>query len=110
MAKKTLKNVQVVEESIYGVCLWQMPDGSFLGDGDGNFLSVEGLMRDAILEEKMRKAAIHYLGVEGSLGEPHWICGARKITSNERDDQMERLLDGHIPDIVDATRQKGIRP
>lgn len=106
VSMKKLKRISKVDESLYGVCVWRMPDGAFLGDGDGNVLSIEGKMYDIVLESKMRKAAIYYLGDEAREGSAHWISGARKISENEHDDQMERLMDGHIPDIVDATRQK----
>lgn len=102
---KMLKNVQVVAEDLTGVCLWMMPDGACLGDDEGNFLSMEGYINDFIIEKKMRDAARYWVGQEALEGRPHWIPGSRKITSNESDDHMERMLDGDIPDPVDAFKQ-----
>jgi hypothetical protein len=102
---KNLKNIQVIVEDLHGVCLWRMPDGSCLGDDEGRYLSVEGQLNDPVSEAKMRDAAIHYLGSEALEGRAVWMSGSRKISDNEYDDQTERLLDGHIPDVVDIARQ-----
>ncbi len=102
---KRLKNATVVQEDDFGVCLWRMPDGEYLGDGDGNFLSLQGRVYDVVVQEKMRKAAVHYMGEEASEGSFEWVAGARQISDSEHDDQMDRLLDGKIPDPVDALRQ-----
>ena len=102
---KKLKNVEIVVEDIYGVCLWQMPDGAYLGDDDGRFLCMEGNLNDFIVEKKMMQAAKSYIGDEALTGEAFWMPGSRKISDNESDDQMERLLDGKIPDPVDQVKQ-----
>jgi hypothetical protein len=31
---------QIIEESPLGIYVWEMPDGRWIGDDDGNFLSV----------------------------------------------------------------------
>lgn len=108
MAKK-LKNIEMIVEDYTGVCLWRMPDGAFLGDDDGHFLSAEGTLNNLVTEEKMKQAAVHYIGMEALDGEPVWLSGSRKISDYEADDQMERLLDGKIPDPVDAARQMSRR-
>jgi hypothetical protein len=90
----------IVPEHSYGVCVWEV-DGAYLSDGDG-FLSLEGVIGDHRIEEKMREAAHYWLGVKE--GRPKWLPGARKITQDEFDDQNARLLDGKIPDPVEAMR------
>jgi hypothetical protein len=102
---KNLKNVEVVIEDYRGVCLWLMPDGACIGDDEGRFLSMEGSLNDFIIEEKMKQAAIHYIGAEALEGKPFWMSGSRKITDSEADDHMERMLDGRIPDPVDVAKQ-----
>lgn len=102
---KRLKNAQVIIEDSIGVCLWRMPDGTYLGDDDGHFLSATGYLDDIIIEGKMRDAARSYIGEEALLGEPIWMSGSRQISDSEADDEMERFLDGRIPDVVDAARQ-----
>jgi hypothetical protein len=102
---KMLKNMEVIVEDEFGVCLWCMPDGNFLGDDEGRFLSSYGKLDDIIIEEKMRAAAVYYIGVEANIGQPVWVSGSRKISDDEHDDQMERMLNGDIPDIVDEVKQ-----
>jgi L-ascorbate metabolism protein UlaG (beta-lactamase superfamily) len=93
----------VVHEYDTGVCLWEI-DGQYLGDADGNFLSMEGRMNYPRVEAKMRIAANYWL--DGKLeGKPTWLNGARQISQDEWEDQKARLLDGQIPDEVEAVRQ-----
>lgn len=102
---KKLRNATVVHNETHGVCLWRMPDGAFLGDGDGNFLSVEGKLNNPILEEKMKKAALSFLGLEALEGKPVWLPGSRQVSDTEYEHQMERMLEGRIPDPVDVYKQ-----
>lgn len=82
------------------LCLWEMPDGRYIGDSDGTFLCAESYdVNDPIVESKMRQA-VEVFGIEG--GKPIWLPG-RKVTDMEADDQMERLLDGKIPDEREET-------
>lgn len=101
---KKLKNIDIVVEDLRGICVWMLDD-AVLGDGEGRYLCVEGDLHSPILEAKLRDAAVHYLGSEALLGEPFWIPGSRKVTDNESDDHMERMLDGYIPDPVDSVKQ-----
>jgi hypothetical protein len=93
------KNKLIVPESAYGVCMWEI-DGAYLSDG---YLSLEGRMNDPKVEDKMRKAAKYWTGLE--VGSPVWVSGARKVSYDEWEDQRARLLDGEIPDEVEAARQ-----
>lgn len=108
MSKK-LRNIEFVVEDLRGVCLWEMPDGSLIGDGEGRFLSLEGDLNSPVIESRMREAAVGYVGFEALDGEPMWIPGSRKITDSESDDHTERFVDGYIPDPVDSIKQLGRR-
>lgn len=88
------KNIWVPERT-YGVCLWIMPDGLPLTDGDG-VLCAEGLVGDESLELRVAEAAKYWTGSED--GVIRWVPGARKISSDERDDQAERLAAGLVAD------------
>ena len=101
-----LTNIEQVEDSPFGVCLWELDDGKVFDDGHGRALSAQGKMRDPRVEEKMRKAAISYGGRDIG-GHPIWVNGARKVSDSEHDDQTERLLEGKIPDPVDQAAQLG---
>jgi hypothetical protein len=77
------------------LCLWEMPDGRYIGNSDGEFMCAESFtLADKSIERKMRDAARSYGFTEGR---PVWQEG-RKVTHMEADDQMERLLEGKIPD------------
>lgn len=96
MSDGFVKNKKIwVPERAFGVCIWIMPDGLPLSDGDG-YLSAEGPMYDPGIEIKMAEAVKYWTG--STEGQPSWVAGARKITPSELDDQKERLADGLIPD------------
>lgn len=90
-----------IPESSFGVCVWRFDDGSLLSDGDG-YLSLEGIINDKRIEEKMRKAARYW--TQSDEGAPHWIRGARKISGLEYEEQQERLISGQIPDPIEEYR------
>jgi hypothetical protein len=96
MSSDIIKNKKIwVPERAYGVCLWIMPDGLPLSDGDG-VLSAEGLMNDPKIEKSVAEAARYW--TNSQEGTVRWVAGARKISSSERDDQAERLSNGLIAD------------
>ena len=88
------KNIWVPERA-YGVCLWILPDGFHLSDGDG-VLCAEGLMHDEKIEKRVAEAAKYWTGSEE--GTVRWVAGARKVSSSEKDDQAERLAAGLVAD------------
>jgi hypothetical protein len=100
-----LKKVTPVFEDDWGVCLWQMTDGSFLGDDDGNFLSLAGYVNDLRIEKKMQDAAIEWVGDSAELGQAVWIPGARQVSDEEHKEQTERFERGEIPDLAESARR-----
>jgi hypothetical protein len=96
------KQTAEVNNPGFGVCLWQMPDGTYIMDDHGNHLSAQGRPHDPKVEEKMRRAASS-LGIEN--GRPFWLPGFRKVTQSEWEDQMDHLASGKIPDPVDQYLQ-----
>lgn len=96
MSSDLIKNKKIwVPERAFGVCIWIMPDGLPLSDGDG-VLSAEGLVNDPNVEKRVREAAKYWTGSEE--GYPAWVPGARKVSDSERDDQAERLANGFVAD------------
>lgn len=96
MSKKSIKNERLwVPPRTYGVCVWMMPDGKPLSDGEG-VLSAEGFVGDKDIEKRVSQAAKYWTG--NNEGHINWIHGARKVSSSERDDQVERLNAGLTPD------------
>lgn len=89
---------QILEETTLGIYVWEMPDGRWIGDDDGNFLSVTAI--------KGNKSKIDALAREvGSYGiyegQPKFLSGRRKIDDEEFDYQNERLKWGLTPDPLD---------
>lgn len=96
MSSDIIKNKKIwVPERAFGVCIWIMPDGLPLSDGDG-VLSAEGLVGDPDIEKRVTEAAKYWTGSEE--GYCSWVEGARKVSASERDDQAERLANGLIAD------------
>lgn len=96
MSSDFVKNKKIwVPPRAFGVCLWIMPDGRPLSDGDG-VLSAEGLVDDPDVEARVKEAAIYWTGSDE--GYTVWVSGARKISASERDDQAERLANGLVAD------------
>lgn len=99
-----------VPERAYGICLWMMPDGFPLSDGDG-VLCAEGLVGDPNIEKRVKEAAKYWTGKDE--GYIRWVEGARKVTESERDDQAERLANGLTPDpyedMIDEYFKRGKR-
>jgi hypothetical protein len=80
----------------WGVCIWVLPNGKALMDADGNALSAEGFVDDPKIESKVAEAGKYWSGSDE--GYVAWIHGARKVSQSEREDQIERLNDGLMPD------------
>lgn len=103
------KNAMWVPESVRGICLWEVPTehgNGFLAEEPGVFLCIEGVINDKSVEAELEKSARYWLqaGPNDYIGKPYWISGARKVTNNEHDDQMERMLNGDIPDWEEEMR------
>ena len=91
------------EESILGIYVWEMPDGRWIGDDDGNFLSITSKKGnkskvDALVRE-VRSYGIHE-------GRPKFLSARRKIDDEEFEYQKKRLDWGLIPDPLDIGNHK----
>ena len=85
-------------ETTLGVYVWEMPDGRWIGDDDGNFLSVTSKIGDRSRIDLLAKAVRHY-GIEE--GKPKFLEGSRKIDDEEFEYQKQRLKWGLTPDPLD---------
>jgi len=91
------------EESILGIYVWEMPDGRWIGDDDGNFLSITSKKGnrpniDALARE-VRSFGIHQ-------GGPKFLSARRKIDDEEFEYQKQRLNWGLVPDPYDIGNYK----
>lgn len=101
-----IKNVNskiLQDETRLGIYVWEMPDGRWIGDDDGNFLSITSTKGnrskvDALARE-VRSYGIHE-------GRPLFISGRRKIDDEEFSHQQQRLNWGLIPDPLDIGNYK----
>ena len=91
------------EESTLGIYVWEMPDGRWIGDDDGNFLSVtskkNNRSRMDALAREVRSYGIHE-------GQPKFLSARRKIDDEEFEYQKQRLNWGLIPDPMDIGNYK----
>lgn len=98
MELKTLRK-QEVHEVPWGVYLWQMPDGTYVGDDAGHFLMIASMRGDRERMLKLADAARSYGVTEG---QPCFFQGNRIVTDEEYEEQKQRLKWGLTPDIWDV--------
>lgn len=98
-----LKSSQMVEETTLGIYVWEMPDGRWIGDDDGNFLSITSKKGNRQRIELLAKAVRSY-GIDE--GQPLFLSGRRKINDEEYEEQQQRLKWGLVPDPLDIGNYK----
>lgn len=91
-------NQQVVEETNLGIYVWEMPDGRWIGDDDGNFLSITSKKGN---KQRMKLLADAVSGYGIYEGQPKFLSGRRKIDDEEFEYQQQRLKWGLTPDPLD---------
>jgi hypothetical protein len=91
--------MQEVKESSFGVYIWQLSDGRILGDPEGNVLNIPSEEYDLGKMKLLRDAAAHY-GYPN--GKPRFMAGARRVTDEEYEEQIDRTKRGLTPDVYDA--------
>lgn len=95
-------NESVVEETTLGIYVWEI-DGKWVGDDDGNYLSITSKKGNKDRIEALRKAVSHY-GID--RGQPLFLAGRRKIDDEEYEYQQQRLKWGLTPDPLDIGEYK----
>jgi len=97
MKLKTTKK-QIIEEVPYGIYVWEMPDGRWIGDDEGNFLNIAAMKGDRkrmqILKDTVRSYGI-------TEGQPFYLSGHRQVTDEEYENQKRRMAFGLVPDEYD---------
>ena len=100
----TKKNTTFLEEeSTLGIYVWEMPDGRWIGDDDGNFLSVTAKKGNRSLINALAREVRSYGIYEGG---PKFLSARRKISDEEFDHQKQRLDWGLVPDPLDIGNYK----
>lgn len=92
----------VVEETDIGVYVWEMPDGSWVADEEGNWMLIQAKKGDLKRIAQLRDAAVSY-GI--NEGRAVFLAGHRPISQEEYEEQRARLALGLVPDPEDAYSQ-----
>lgn len=92
------KTPRVVDEVSYGLYVWVMPDGRWVGDDEGNFLNIASMKGDPKRIAELVQAARSYGINEGG---PVFLSGHRQIDDEEYANQKARMAFGLIPDEND---------
>lgn len=98
-----LKSTKVAEETTLGIYVWQMPDGRWIGDDEGNYLSVTSVKGNKDRIDALAREVATY-GI--SEGGPVFLSGRRKIDDEEYKYQQQRLKWGMVPDPYDIGNYK----
>jgi hypothetical protein len=98
-----IKSQIIGEESTLGIYVWEMPDGRWIGDDDGNFLSVTSKKNNKSLIDALAREVRSY-GIHE--GKPKFLSARRKIDDEEFEHQKQRLEWGLIPDPLDIGNYK----
>ena len=92
------QKTQILEETTLGIYVWEMPDGRWIGDDDGNFLSVTSKKGNRSKMDALARE-VRSFGVD--VGQPKFLSGRRKINDEELEEQEQRLRWGLPPDPYD---------
>ena len=97
-------NTKVLEEeSILGIYVWEMPDGRWIGDDSGNFLSVTSKKGNKSNIDALAREVRSFGIYEGG---PKFLSARRKIDDEEVKYQKQRLDWGLVPDPYDIGNYK----
>ena len=91
------------EETSLGIYVWEMPDGRWIGDDEGNFLSITSKKGNKARIDLLA-AAVRSYGID--TGQPKFLAGRRKIDDEEFEYQQQRLKWGLVPDPLDIGNYK----
>lgn len=81
------------------ICMWKDENNKLVVNEEMDYFCAESFIKGDKRVERNMKDAVRSFGVMG--GRPVWQEG-RKITKTEWEVQMERMLDGEIPDEREA--------
>jgi hypothetical protein len=98
-----LKSSEIVEDTILGIYVWETHDGRWVGDDEGNFLSITSKKGNKANMEALAKVVRSY-GIDH--GKPLFLAGRRKIDDEEFEYQQQRLNLGLVPDPYDIGNYK----
>lgn len=92
------KRPQIVEESPFGLYVWQMPDGAWVADDERNFLNISSKKGDLKRIAELTAAARSFGINEGG---PVFLSGHTQVSDEEYERQKAAMQDGYVPDPYD---------
>jgi len=95
-------NIRTIEETDIGIYVWEMPDGRWVGDGEGNWMNIRAKKGDFKRIAAMADAAKAHGVTEGRAV---FVSGVRPVTDDEYEEQRQRMLFGLTPDPHDSYAQ-----
>jgi len=95
-------NIRTIEETDIGIYVWEMPDGRWVGDGEGNWMNIRARKGDRKRIAAMVDAAKAHGITEGRAV---FVSGVRPVTDDEYEEQRQRMLFGLTPDPQDSYAQ-----
>lgn len=98
-----LKSSEIVEDTILGIYVWETHDGRWVGDDDGNYLSITAKKGNKAAMDALATVVRSY-GIDH--GKPLFLSGRRKIDDEEFEYQKQRLEWGLVPDPYDIGNYK----
>ena len=98
-----LKTIDVKEETRLGIYVWEMPDGRWIGDDEGNYLSITSTKGN---KSRIQALADAVRGFGIDTGQPLFLPNRRKIDDEEYQYQQQRLNWGLVPDPLDIGNYK----
>jgi hypothetical protein len=98
-----LKSSEIVEDTILGIYVWETHDGRWVGDDEGNFLSIASKKGNKANIDALTRVVRSY-GIDH--GKPLFLAGRRKIDDEEYEYQQQRLNLGLVPDPFDIGNYK----
>lgn len=110
MELNTTRKPTVIDELPFGLYVWEMPNGQWVGDDEGNFLNIAAMKGDVKRISQITDAARSYGITEGR---PVFLSGHRQIDDEEYERQRMRMQWGLVPDeedlpnMMEQLRQQG---
>lgn len=90
--------MQVVQETNFGMYVWETLDGHMVGDDDGNIMNIVAMRGDIQAQKKLQEAARYYGFPDGTA---KFLEGVRRVSDEERAQQINRFKEGQVPDELD---------
>lgn len=91
-------STRVVEETNKGIYVWEMPNGAWVADDEGNWMNIPSVKGDLSKINMLKEAAKSYGITEGR---PVFLSGHYRVSEDEYQEQRARLALGYVPDKND---------